>query len=65
MIPSKWTRFKRWICMQFGHSLKYSHRFNGNNFYVCRRCNVLNDEDSFEKGRENWHATRDRKKHKA
>lgn len=64
MIPSRWTRFKRWICMRFGHRLRFTHTFAHRDYYVCKRCKVLNTKQVFDRGREDWRATRNRKKSK-
>jgi len=32
------TRIKEWVCKTFGHRLKYSHEYNRQHHYVCKRC---------------------------
>ena len=51
MTPSRLERFKRWICMKFGHKLKFSHTFGKKDIYICQRCKVVNDKQSFDLGK--------------
>ena len=39
------NRLKMWICKYFGHRSEYSHDFNKQHHYICKRCRILHSKE--------------------